>query len=152
MAQENRNVSGSLDVKLLSAMRLAHNEMLAMCDFLEDIADSLPHHLDAKKCTVAAETLETLVAKMHRFEEAEIFPRFAGLSPGTNTLAMLDRLRDEHCVDECYAEELTDALRKVSSSAETVSAETLGYMLRGFFEAMRRHLAFERAQFSPANP
>ncbi|MGB8817280.1 MAG: hemerythrin domain-containing protein [Rhizobiaceae bacterium] len=152
MPQASHNASGNLDAQLLLAMRLAHNDMLAMCDLLEDIADSLPHHLDAKKCALAAETLEPLVAKMHRFEEDEIFPRFAGSSPDKMTLEMLDRLREEHCVDECYAEELTDALRKVSSSAETVSPETLGYMLRGFFEAMRRHLAFERAQFSRMFP
>ncbi|MNL85495.1 hypothetical protein D3C87_2138230 [compost metagenome] len=38
---------------------------------------------------------------------------------------------------------MTDALLKLGSGA-TVNMEATGYMLRGFFEGMRRHIAFER--------
>ena len=116
-------------------------------EMLEEIADSLPHSMNAGKCAKAAETLEPLVKRIHAFEEHEVFPRYAAANPGPVTAGMLERLREEHCVDECYAEELSDALRRVASTSDPISADTLGYMLRGFFEAMRRHQAFENVQF-----
>jgi hemerythrin-like domain-containing protein len=131
------------------ALRLAQNEVLAMCELLEDIADSLPHHIDAKKCSRAAELLEPLIKRVHRFEEDEIYSAYAGPEPSKGLQKTIERLRAEHLEDECHAEELSDALRKISSSADSVSSETLGYMLRGFFEAIRRQVAFEREQFSP---
>ncbi len=139
----------SLNSEQRLALRLAQNEVLAMCELLEDIADSLPNHIDAKKCSKAADLLEPLIKREHRFEEDEIFPHYAGSEPAKALKKTIERLRAEHLEDECHAEELSDALRKVSSSADTVSPETLGYMLRGFFEAIRRHIAFEREQFSP---
>lgn len=60
------------------ALRLAQNEILAMCELLEEIADLLPNHIDAKKCSKAAELLELLMKRVHRFEEEEIYPRYAG--------------------------------------------------------------------------
>lgn len=143
------HAGNSLDSAQRLALRLAHNDILAMCELLEDIADSLPNHIDPRKCSRAADMLEPLIKRVHRFEEDEIYPLFAGPSPSRSLQKTLERLRSEHCEDQCYAEELSDALMKVSSGAEPVSSETLGYMLRGFFEAIRRHIAFEREQFSP---
>lgn len=137
----------ALEPELQLSLKLAHAEMQDLCEMLESIADSLPHSLNAATCAKATETLEVLVKRVHAFEEAEIFPKYAAANPAPSTQEMLDRLREEHCVDECYAEELSDALRRVSSSTDPISPDTLGYMLRGFFEAMRRHLAFEDAQF-----
>ena len=52
--------------------------------------------------------------------------------------------------DECYAEDLTDALEQLAGKKPgSVQAETFGYMLRGFFEAMRRHIAFEQTHLPP---
>lgn len=136
-----------IDSELQLSLKLAHAEMQDLCEMLEGIADSLPHNLNPATCTKATQTLEALVKRVHSFEENEIFPKYAAANPGSNTEGMLGRLREEHCVDECYAEELSDALRRVSSASDPISPDTLGYMLRGFFEAMRRHLAFEDAQF-----
>ena len=136
-----------LGPELQLSLKLAHSEMQDLCEMLEGIADSLPHNLNAGTCAKAVETLEPLVKRLHSFEEQEIFPKYAAANPGSSTMEMLERLREEHCVDECYAEELSDALRRVSSASDPISPDTLGYMLRGFFEAMRRHLAFEDAQF-----
>lgn len=147
MAQDQKTASAGRP-NLLGEFRTAHNEMLGMCDMLESIADSLPH-LDPKACASAAALLEPLVTRVHKFEEESVFPAFAGAAPSAALDKTIARLKAEHCEDECYAEELSDALNKVSRSAESVSPETLGYMLRGFFEAMRRHIAFEREQFMP---
>ena len=136
-----------LGPELQLSLKLAHSEMQDLCEMLEGIADSLPHNLNAGTCSKAAETLEPLVKRIHAFEEQEIFPKYAAANPGPTTVDMLGRLREAHCVAACYAEELSDALRRVSSASDPISPDTLGYMLRGFFEAMRRHLAFEDAHF-----
>lgn len=136
-----------LEPEMQLSLKLSQAEMQSMCDLLEEIADSLPLSMNAGKCAKAAETLEPLVKRIHVFEEQEIFPKYAAANPGPIAAGMLERLREEHCVDECYAEELSDALRRVASTSDPISPDTLGYMLRGFFEAMRRHQAFESAQF-----
>jgi hypothetical protein len=61
----------------------------------------------------------------------------------------LNRLRFEHCEDECFAEELTEALNALGTGNPDVNIEAIGYMLRGFFEAMRRHIAFESEMLLP---
>ena len=142
------DLPGGLKPEIQLSLKLAQAEMQSLCEMLEEIADSLPLSMNASKCTKAAETLEPLVKRIHAFEEQEIFPKYAAANPGPATQEMLDRLRDEHCVDECYAEELSDALKQVSSASDPISPDTLGYMLRGFFDAIRRHQAFESAQFN----
>ena len=55
----------------------------------------------------------------------------------------LERLQYEHWKDESFAEEVSDGLIKFVSDSDHPSADTLAYMLRGFFEGLRRHIAFE---------
>jgi hemerythrin-like domain-containing protein len=71
------------------------------------------------------------------------------LSSDDTIKVTLDRLRFEHCEDECFAEELTEALHALGSGDQKVNIEAVGYMLRGFFEAMRRHIAFESEMLLP---
>jgi iron-sulfur cluster repair protein YtfE (RIC family) len=122
----------------------AHAEQLALCRELEEIADSLPASINRQKCIYAAKALGPLMKGIHHYEETVLFPmlqRDAG--PDTHLESTLERLKFEHCEDECFAEELTDALLKLGSG-ERVNMEAVGYMLRGFFEGMRRHIAFEQ--------
>ncbi len=136
----------------IAALRKAHLDQLALCDSLEDIADSLPDHVNRQKCIYAAKALGPMVAGVHRFEEDIVFPLISRKLSGVFDLtATLSRLRFEHCEDECFAEELTEALHKLGAGDPDTNAEATGYMLRGFFEAMRRHIAFESEHLlSPA--
>lgn len=123
----------------------AHREQLLLCDALEEIADSLPANVNRQKCIYAAKVLGPLIHNLHRYEEQVIFPHLAAQAGRAGALeATLNRLKFEHCEDECFAEELIDTLLKLGSGAEDVNAEAAGYMLRGFFETIRRHIAFER--------
>ncbi|MCB1418446.1 MAG: hemerythrin domain-containing protein, partial [Notoacmeibacter sp.] len=85
------------------------------------------------------------VRGVHSFEENAVFPKLerilANADGITHTIA---RLKYEHTQDECYAEELTDTLLRLGAGDKGLNFETVGYMLRGFFEAMRRHIAFEQ--------
>ncbi|WP_147179900.1 MULTISPECIES: hemerythrin domain-containing protein [Alphaproteobacteria] len=136
----------------LDWLRQAHEEQLALCDELEAIADSLPGNVNRQKCIYAAKSLDPLIKGVHHYEENILFPWLEGASRDVEHLReTLDRLKFEHCEDECFAEELTDALLKLGSGA-TVNMEAVGYMLRGFFEGMRRHIAFEREYLLPRVP
>lgn len=131
--------------ELLERLNGAHAELLAICDRLEGIADSLPNTLNIRQCREAAGELVPVVTRAHRIEEEEVFPAIAGAARTAALQKTLDHLRTEHCEDECFAEELADALQQAGEGK--VQPETLGYMLRGFFEAMRRHINFERERF-----
>lgn len=123
----------------------AHREQLLLCDALEEIADSLPASVNRQKCIYAAKVLGPLIHGLHRYEEQVLFPHLAARAKGGGPLReTLSRLKFEHCEDECFAEELADTLLKLGSGAADVNVEAAGYMLRGFFETIRRHIAFER--------
>ena len=94
---------------------------------------------------LAAREIWPLLRSVHSFEEKIIFPaladRLAHVDGIDETIA---RLKSEHAEDECYAEELTDTLLLLGAGDRGVNFDAVGYMLRGFFESVRRHVAFER--------
>ncbi len=128
----------------IAALHKAHKEQLLLCDRLEEIADSLPGGINRQKCIYAARALGPMIRGVHRFEEEVVFPMIAERLKGDSKIeATLNRLRFEHCEDECFAEELIEALHAMGAGTADINVEATGYMLRGFFEAMRRHIAFE---------
>ena len=130
---------------LLTTFFKAKSDQLALCDQLEEIADSLPDRVNRQKCLYAAAALAPMIRKVHQFEEELLFPKLAVLMIGEPTSAKtLERLRFEHCEDECFAEELTEALLDLGRGRENINVEATAYMLRGFFEALRRHIAAEQ--------
>lgn len=131
------------DSEMLAWLDNAHVEQLALCDELEDIADSLPANVNRQKCIYAAKALGPMIRKLHQYEEAILFPRIRAIAACSTDDETLARLKYEHLEDEGYSEELTEALFKLGSD-DPVNMEAVAYMLRGFFEGMRRHIAFER--------
>jgi hypothetical protein len=128
----------------LDWLHRAQEEQLALCLELEEIADSLPGSVNRQKCIYAAKALGPLIKGIHHYEETVLFPTLQAERDANEHLPLtLERLKFEHCEDECFAEELTDALLRLGSGS-AVNMEAVGYMLRGFFEGLRRHIAFER--------
>ena len=133
------------DAVSLDWLNRAHDAQLTLCAALEDIADSLPANINRQKCLHAANTLLPLINGIHRYEEDTFFPLIEKTPSNDSTVpAALARLKFEHVEDECFAEELTDTLNRLGRGDDTVNAEAAGYMLRGFFESIRRHIAFEQ--------
>jgi len=140
-----RTDRGQPVASLLSEFSKGKTDQLALCDELEQIADSLPDQIDRSKCLHAATKLGPMIRSIHEFEEDVLFPALAAVRTNDESLAKtLERLRFEHCEDECFAEELTEALLELGRGSKTVNIEATAYMLRGFFEAVRRHVAAER--------
>ncbi|WP_244514833.1 hemerythrin domain-containing protein [Ensifer sp. LCM 4579] len=123
----------------------SHQNQLTLCDHLEAIADSLPHGVDRGMCAYAAKMLGPLLRDLHVREEGVVFAwteeRF-GDDP--SVLTTLELLKNEHFEDECFADELAEMLGRLGTADATVNPETAGYMLRGFFTNLRRHVRFEQ--------
>lgn len=126
-------------------LKSIQGEQLDLCRELEEIADSLPAEVNRQKCIYAAKALGPLTMGAHRFEEEILFPWIETQAGGQMEItATLERLKFEHFEDECFIEELIDALLRLGAADVTVNPEAVGYMLRGFFVSMRRHIAFEQ--------
>ncbi|MBZ9798521.1 hemerythrin domain-containing protein [Mesorhizobium sp. ES1-4] len=129
-------------------MRL-HDEKLRLCEALESIADTLPN-VDRFSCLGTANRIVPLLRDIHLFEEAVIFPVYeAALTGAEASFQSISRLRAEHIEDECFADEVTEQLLGIGHGRPIGNAEALGFMLRGFFESLRRHIAFEREHVLP---
>lgn len=148
-AADGANGSGTGFVST-AAMERALEEKIRLCDILEEIADSLPDNIDKARCLQIASVLVPVVRSTHRYEEEVIFPAYQSALAEDTLPSPLKRLRSEHYEDECYADELTEALLAVARGGDVKNAEAFGYMLRAFFESVRRHVAFEREHVLPA--
>ncbi|NKB50936.1 MAG: hemerythrin domain-containing protein [Rhizobiaceae bacterium] len=123
---------------------------LDLCNQLEEIADALPQKVDRQKLLIIARSILPTVKTAHRFEEDRIFPHIKSEARERTALNIsLERLQYEHWEDESFAEELCDGLIRFVTDSDEPSANTLGYMLRGFFEGLRRHIAFEVEHIIP---
>lgn len=117
--------------------------LLALCDRLEVIADNLPHP-DTGLCRTTADALEPLVEDTHDLEEAALFPVL--LASGRQELEVaVARLRQEHLSDSGNAGEVSEALRAILAGQPILSPDAMGYLLRSFFDSMRRHVHGELA-------
>ncbi|MEN3793636.1 hemerythrin domain-containing protein [Fulvimarina sp. MAC3] len=135
---------------LSDTFRQVLDEQERLCGQLESFADGLPGKVCWLTCKRLSQTLSALVRKAHRFEEEQVFPLIErGPDKDGIKFESLLRLSWEHIEDEGYAEEVAEALADLSEHPETEKAESLGYMLRGFFGSMRRHIAFEREYILP---
>ncbi|MFD1253619.1 MULTISPECIES: hemerythrin domain-containing protein [Devosia] len=130
----------------LGAVDQNHAAELELCRVLEEIADALPDEVDAALCIDAAKGLETVMAASAKSYREQLEPAMEA-NGGLHLLdlnAMLARLRRESQLDIDHAEELQELLSAAAQRRQPVSAEALGYMLRGFFDSRRRRIALEQ--------
>lgn len=122
----------------------------ALSQLLESMADALPGGLMSQQCLQLARSLYPMMRRMHAFEENDLFPVLMDLPAKPDSLPdSLERLRFEHMEDESYATEVCDALTEYVALPTPEKASVLSYMLRGFFDNLSRHIAFEREHLLP---
>ncbi|TDQ61730.1 hemerythrin HHE cation binding domain-containing protein [Maritalea mobilis] len=120
-------------------------QMETLCGRLELIADLLPDQADPTLCKFTSDGIVKTLSDAQAFEEKELFPALQALSLlETDMKEIFAQLREEHYEDLCFAEEVRDNLRAIIEGHPSQSANATGYMLRGFFEKLRRHMAYER--------
>lgn len=122
----------------------SHRILTHLCATLEDIADSLPQHFDPE---IIAPVLPVLRKDLPwHFEniESALYPLLQrrgahyGEMPG-----LIERLRMDHAADTVLAQDVADGLELLSESGSHPNTEALGFMLRCFFVALRRHSFWE---------
>ena len=119
----------------------------ALCVALEQLADSLPHRFDTYLGLSLARRVWPTLRRAHIFEERVIFPVL--IAARGDLADTLDRLHGEHLEDEDQAADLHDAIIALVADRSRRDAERIGYMLRGLFIGLGRHLAFEREHLLP---
>ena len=122
-----------------------YQDELALCDELEAIADSLPHAVNKLDCLDAVNRIRTCGRVHSEYDTKCLFPllrKRAGVSAGL--FSKLDRLEHQHMDDEDWASEIADTLESLVAGSHRLEPETIAYMLRGYFQGLRRHIAFEQ--------
>lgn len=138
------------DININQVLLDHHSVLLKLCNSLEKIADSLPAIPNTQECLVICRDIFPIVKKAHNFEEKVLFPILNGTQEDNAKLDKnLERLCYEHWEDESFAEEISDVFRTYLDAPKKSDAEKLAYMLRGFFEGIRRHIAFETEYLLP---
>jgi hemerythrin-like domain-containing protein len=134
----------------ISVIEVDHVHKLELCELLEAIADGLPHEVDAEQADLAATILREGVPDHIALEEDHLFPLLRKRNVGDPCCEMvLAELQHEHASDEAFAYEIAEELVQLAATRATRNAEMLGYMLRGFFVAQRRHVRWENAVILP---
>ena len=128
---------------------------LDLCTQLENIADSLGGQVDRHQCAVMASQIQKTMNEVHGFEKTILFPVLSQAINAENAFdderlalsGFLAQLKDEHEEDVCLTGEVVEALGQFAKDPDKVSHDAIGYLLRGFFVGIRRHLAFEHEVF-----
>lgn len=125
---------------------IGHREQMGLCKTLELIADALPNNIDPALYKAAAGSIHRVMTRVAQVEQEALAREMAAHGPRRtlDLTATIKRLQQENAEDLSYAEELQETLKELSEGRRTVSADALGYMLRGFFESRRRRIALER--------
>lgn len=121
-----------------------HGRLGELCDQLEAIADDLPRACPTR-CRRAAAQLMNLVPAHHAFEAGVLTDVF-----GADRRELLARILGQHAEDEGLALEIAMALEPISAGAQPDGPETLGYMLRCFFNNCRRSMLVEELALQAA--
>lgn len=134
----------------ITRMSRDHDMMREVCNVLEAIADGLPDNVDKAASRRAAEYLRNDLPMHFRDEQHCLFPLLAKRAgEDANLTEVLRLLEQEHESDEIFATEVLELLDTINAGEPPKNPNMAGYMLRGFFELQRRHLAWEEAVVIP---
>jgi hypothetical protein len=134
----------------LTEFRQHHRLKLRLCDALEDFADCLPNQIDVQGCLGLSRCVLPTIRNAQMMEETQLFPQLKQAFPDDMRLhASLDRLCQEHLEDDSFADEIACLLHDCGCTGRPANPESAGYMLRGFFASIRRHVAFENECLIP---
>jgi len=128
-----------------------HATQRALAGLLERIADGLPEAADRRATTLAAHSLRMLAARRWALEEQALFPMLESRAPVEAPVRRAIAIaRREHHETAGRAIELAEELEALAQSGRAANPDALGFMLRAFFDALRRHLDWMEVAVLPA--
>ncbi len=135
---------------LLTQIEREHLAERSLCDVLELIADDLLGPLDLTLTRRSVTGLRRCVKRHRILEEGYFYPVLTNrLRRGELDADLLEQIRGEHASDQSLAYDTADQLERALARGRAENPEMLGYMLHGFFECRRRHIAWEDAVVLP---
>ncbi|WP_137152733.1 hemerythrin domain-containing protein [Devosia sp. FKR38] len=127
----------------LNRLRSRYEDLLGVCDELEAFADGLPGVVPATLCAQLIRRLADALSATHREEEAVLLPVLSS-STQVGLRNVATRLRQEHVFDSQVVMEIEESLLDWVAGAPGLSPDAIGYLLRSFFESVRRHVRSEQ--------
>ncbi len=128
-----------------------HATQRALADLLESLADGLPEAVDRRAAALAAHSLRMMAARRWALEEQALFPMLESRAPAEAPVRRAIAIaRREHRETAGRAIELAEELEALSQAGRVVNPDALGFMLRAFFDALRRHLDWMEVAVLPA--
>lgn len=125
----------------LAFLEYDHKAQRALADLLESVADSLPDAVNQASAALAASLLRDSVVRRSTLEEAALFPLIEAQMPAGSPVRRavgLARREQRDCAGRAI--ELAEELDLLASRGRARNADALGFMLRAFFDGLRRHL------------
>jgi hemerythrin-like domain-containing protein len=128
----------------VSHLEAHHGELLNLCLQLEETADELEISRSPQDYLKLAALVPKLINETHELEESVLFPDFNQQANSHFASVIIERLKAEHRCDRLAADELAKTLTAIAENRSTHAPETVGYMIRGFLESLRRHILSEK--------
>lgn len=139
----------AVEQPIMTFIRLIREKM-AICHELEQVADNLPSRIDSRQCAILAAKLPGLLKLCDDIHQQVIFPLLLREQSQRHfTRPMAERLIGERLMDQGYAIEVGEFLGQLANAEAIGNVEASGYMLRGFFEVVRRSCAFDLEYIIP---
>lgn len=134
----------------IAVFEVDHLLKVELCHVLEALADGLPHEANKSQAEIAVTVLRNVLPDHIALEEQHLFPLLMRRNEGDPRCnQLLEQLKHEHDSDEAFGYEIAEELEWLIGDGTARNAEMLGYMLRGFFVAIRRHVKWENATVLP---
>ncbi|MBU2327375.1 MAG: hemerythrin domain-containing protein [Alphaproteobacteria bacterium] len=134
----------SLTAAEVRALEDKHRDLLILCLRLEELAMDFDAGEIPRGIQKVAKHIEPLVAAAHTLEEQRFYPDLELHAGSCFGSLLLDQVKSEHRVDRRAAHELSLTLAAVARKRCRLSLETVAHMVRGFQEAVRRHITVEQ--------
>ncbi|MGL4199346.1 MAG: hemerythrin domain-containing protein [Allorhizobium sp.] len=134
----------SLTATEVRALEDKHRDLLILCLKLEELAADFDTGEIPPGIQKVAKHIEPLVAAAHTLEEQKFYPDLELHAGSCFGSLLLDQVKSEHRVDRRAARELSLTLAAVARKRCRLSLKTVAHMVRGFQEAVRRHITAEQ--------
>jgi hypothetical protein len=115
-----------------------HRARRALADLLESLADQLPDDADETAAARAAALLRGPLARDAALEDEALFPVYAARVADPSAGRCVEIARREQREIAGRAIELADELDRLAEGGRARNPESLGFMLRAFFDGLRR--------------
>jgi hypothetical protein len=132
----------TLSARNLAALEVNHRALLDLCLTMEELSSASAEEIEPAMCETVAERLIPLLTAAQQLEERALFERFASAADSTFGVRITEELKAEH---RCDLHAAADALSALSAIKGNIAAlDPSRHLLRGFAEALRRHINSER--------